>query len=89
MTTDMALGLVREMLWTGLMIGAPVIGASMVVGLIISVIQVVTQIQEMTLTFVPKLIVIFFVIVSGGGWMLGKMVTYSARLFTNIPALIH
>jgi flagellar biosynthetic protein FliQ len=89
MTPDLALQLTRDMLWTALWVGAPIIGASMVVGLVISIFQVVTQVQEMTLTFVPKLLVIFFVMLVAGSWMLATLLTYSARLITSIPNLIN
>lgn len=85
MTSELALGLAEEMLWVALLVGAPVIGAAMVVGLLVSVFQVVTQIQEMTLTFVPKLITIFFVILIAGAWMLGVLVNFGTTMFTNIP----
>ncbi|WP_029920457.1 flagellar biosynthesis protein FliQ [Nevskia soli] len=88
MTPDLALQLARDMLWTALLVGAPVIGASMLVGLLISIFQVVTQVQEMTLTFVPKLLVIFFVLLTAGSWMLSTLLSYSARLISSIPSLI-
>lgn len=88
MTSDLALALSQEMLFTGLLIGAPIIGFSMLVGLLISIFQVVTQIQEMTLTFVPKLLVIFFVLVSLGGWMLSLLLEFAIALFSNIPTYI-
>lgn len=88
MTPDFALQLGKEMLWTALTIGAPVIGASMAVGLVVSIFQVVTQIQEMTLTFVPKLIVIFFVLLAAGSWMLATLVAYATQLYSSIPTLI-
>jgi flagellar biosynthetic protein FliQ len=88
-TQDGALQLVREMLWTAMLVGAPVIGVAMLVGLVVSVLQVVTQIQEMTLTFVPKLVAIFFVLLLAGGWMLSRLVAYSAALIADIPQLIH
>jgi len=89
MTTDVAVQLMHQMLWTALWVGAPIIGVSMVVGLLVSVFQVVTQLQEMTLTFVPKLIAIFFTLLIGGAWMLEKLVNFSAKLIANIPQLIH
>jgi len=49
----------------------------------------VTQLQEMTLTFVPKLVAIFFTLLLGGGWMLSKLVAYSAKLIASIPQLVH
>ncbi len=88
MTADLALQLAKDMMWTALLVSAPVIGASMVVGVVISILQVVTQIQEMTLTFVPKLLTIFFVMMVGGGWMLSVLLTYATKLYANIPALI-
>ncbi len=89
MTTDVALQLMREMLWTALWVGAPIIAVSMLVGLLVSVFQVVTQLQEMTLTFVPKLVAIFFTLLLGGGWMLSKLVVYSSKLIASIPQLVH
>jgi flagellar biosynthetic protein FliQ len=89
MTTDVALQLMHEMLWTALWVSAPIIGVSMLVGLLVSVFQVVTQLQEMTLTFVPKLVAIFFTLLLGGGWMLSKLVVYSSKLIASIPQLIH
>lgn len=77
------------MLWTAVLVGAPVIGMAMLVGLVVSVLQVVTQIQEMTLTFVPKLVAVFLVLLVGGGWMLSRLVGYSAKLITQIPQLVH
>lgn len=88
MTTDLALGLSNEMLWTALMVGAPIIGSAMLVGLIVSIFQVVTQIQEMTLTFVPKLLVIFFVLVVFGPWMLAVLMQFATSIFQNIPSYL-
>lgn len=89
MSTDVALQLMHQMLWTALLVAAPIVGVSMLVGLLVSVFQVVTQLQEMTLTFVPKLIAIFFTLLIGGGWMLSKLVVYSSKLIASIPQLIH
>ena len=72
-----------------MLIGAPIVGASLITGLLVSVFQVITQVQEMSLTFVPKLIVIFFVFLSAGAWMLAKLLTYSAHLLESIPSLVH
>jgi flagellar biosynthetic protein FliQ len=73
------------MLWTALIVAGPIIGVTMIVGLLVSVLQVVTQIQEMTLTFIPKLIVVFAILVILGPWMLSQLVEFSATLMTNIP----
>lgn len=88
MTSDLALALSQEMLYTALLIGAPIIGFSMLVGLLVSIFQVVTQIQEMTLTFVPKLLVIFFVLVTLGSWMLSILLEFATALISNIPTYI-
>ena len=82
MTSDTALGLVEQMLWLTLIIGGPVIGASMLVGLAVSIFQVATQIQEMTLTFIPKLLVIFGILVAFGPWMLSKLMQFATSMFT-------
>ena len=89
MTTDVALQLMHQMLWTAVWVAAPIIGVSMLVGLLVSVFQVVTQLQEMTLTFVPKLVAIFLTLLVGGGWMLSRLVVYSAKLISSIPQLVH
>jgi flagellar biosynthetic protein FliQ len=86
MSSDAALRLVGELLWTALLVGAPILGVTLLVGLAVSVLQVVTQIQEMTLTFVPKIIAAVAVIVLFGPWMLRKLVLYAASLITSIPS---
>jgi flagellar biosynthetic protein FliQ len=59
-----------------------------VVGLIVSVFQAVTQIQEQTLAFIPKIVAIAAVLVIGGPWMLGQVVTYTSALYNSIPGLV-
>lgn len=88
MTSDLALGLTQQMLWTAMWVAGPVIGASMLVGLLVSIFQVVTQIQEMTLTFIPKLVAIFFVILLLGSWMLSTLVEFARSLIANIPSYL-
>jgi len=85
MTSDFALALTNEMLWTAILISAPILGLSMLVGLLISLIQVVTQIQEMSLTFVPKIFTVALALVVFGSWMLGTLVNYAKSLIENIP----
>ncbi len=79
--------MVTDMLWTGLLVCFPVLGMTMLVGLIISILQVVTQVQEMTLTFVPKLVTAAISIVVFGPWMLQKLVRFTSGLWSGIPAL--
>ena len=73
--------IVKKALITGVTVGGPILIISLVVGLIISIFQATTQIQEQTLTFVPKLIAIILVLVLGGPWMLNKLVMLTNELF--------
>ncbi|MGY1490789.1 flagellar biosynthesis protein FliQ [Methylobacillus pratensis] len=85
MTGDVALQLVSHMLWTGLMLIAPLLLIVMVVGIVVSVFQVVTQIQEMSLSFIPKIITVVLVLQIFGPWMLKLLVNYSSSVITDIP----
>ena len=67
---------------------APILLVSLAIGLGVSLLQSVTQIQEVTLTFVPKLIGVGLVVVVGGHWMLAEMVSFTERLFDMIPSLL-
>jgi flagellar biosynthetic protein FliQ len=87
MGSDLALQLMAEMLWTCVLVTAPLLGTIMLVGIIVSVFQVVTQIQEMSLAFVPKLIAAVVTLVAFGPWMLRRLSQYSTSLISNIPNL--
>ncbi len=87
MHADMALKMMSDLFWTGLLICLPVLGLTMVVGLLISVMQVITQVQEMSLTFVPKLLTAAAVLVFFGPWMLGKLSQFTTQLWTAIPGM--
>lgn len=87
MTADLALRLMADLFWTGLLVSLPVLGTTMAVGLVISVLQVVTQVQEITLTFVPKLVVAALSMIVFGPWMLRQITAFSARLWSSIPSL--
>ena len=87
MTTDLALQLFAEMLFTALLITAPILIPVMIVGLAISVLQVVTQVQEMTLTFVPKIVAVFIAIVVFGPWMLRKLLAFCAAAIVQAGSL--
>lgn len=80
--------IVKKALVTGLLIAGPILIISLVVGLIISIFQAITQIQEQTLTFVPKLIAIILVLVLGGPWMLNKLVMLTNELFQSISTIV-
>ena len=89
MNSDVALRLFGELLWTALLIGAPILGMTLLVGLAISVLQVVTQVQEMSLSFIPKIIAAVIAVVLFGPWMLQKMLNYTTALFESVPGLVH
>jgi flagellar biosynthesis protein FliQ len=69
-------------------LGAPLLVVSLAVGLAVSVVQSVTQVQEVTLTFVPKLAAVAVVLVLGGHWMLGQLVSFTHELFALLPHLL-
>lgn len=81
--------IVKKALITGVTVGGPILIISLVVGLIISIFQATTQIQEQTLTFVPKLIAIILVLVLGGPWMLNKLVMLTNELFQSISTVVN
>lgn len=75
----------REALITVLLIASPLLGLALLTGVIISIFQAVTQIQEMTLTFVPKIIVVILALVIFGPWILRIMLNFTTTLFMNLP----
>ena len=77
-----------EALYLGIKVAAPVLLVSLVVGLIISIFQTVTSIQEQTLTFVPKIIAVFFALIVLGHWMLNEMTQFMIRLWSDFPLYI-
>ncbi|MCS7220744.1 MAG: flagellar biosynthesis protein FliQ [Anaerolineae bacterium] len=87
MTETMVLELGRNALIITLMLALPLLLSSLLVGLIVSLVQAVTQIHEVTLTFVPKLLVFFLVLALLGSWMLQDLLQYTAGLFTSLPNL--
>lgn len=87
MHADLALKMMSDLFWTGLLVCVPLLGLTMLVGVLISVIQVVTQVQEMSLTFVPKLFTAAAVMIVAGPWMLRKLTQFTVQLWSGIPAL--
>ena len=83
------LALAQNALTVALMLAAPVLIVSLVVGVIISLIQAATQINETTLSFVPKLIGVCAVLLVLGSWMLQQIVTFTTNLFASLPNLVH
>lgn len=78
----------RQALELTIVISAPILLAALVTGLLVSIFQAATQINEMTLSFIPKLLVMFLVMILTGPWMLGMMVDYMRQLFSSIPGII-
>jgi len=87
LSTDRALDFLNEMLWASLIISAPLLLAMLFVGLFISIIQVTTQIQEITLSYVPKILVSALILILLGPWMMGRLTTFALGLYQNIPEL--
>lgn len=85
MRADLSLQLLSDLLWTALLISAPLLAVTLAVGLLISVMQVVTQVQEQSLTFIPKIVASVLVLVVFGPWMLKRLVGYASTLIANIP----
>jgi flagellar biosynthetic protein FliQ len=81
MNQDQLLYLLKETLLTTAMVAAPLLLAVMIVGLIVSILQVATQIQEMTLTFIPKLMVSVAVLLILGGWMINHLKSFAIEMF--------
>lgn len=86
MNEAVVLGLAKEALIVALEISAPILGASLVIGIVVSLIQAVTQVNETTLTFVPKLIGVFVAMLIFGPWMMETLLSFSAGLFANMAS---
>lgn len=88
MSVDLVMGLANEAIKVTLLISAPMLIVGLIVGLVISIFQAVTQIQEMTLTFVPKIIAVMVALLVALPWMVNLIITYTHNLFTSIPLYI-
>jgi flagellar biosynthetic protein FliQ len=84
---DEAVGLMNQLLWNTIVIAAPVLVAALAVGLVISILQVATQLQEMTLSYVPKLLVSALVLIALGPWMIGRITHFAVATIQMIPQL--
>lgn len=83
MTIDTVVDIARETLWVIVKVSAPMLGISLIVGLIISIFQTITSINEQTLTFLPKLLAIFAVLILAGSWILNSLSSFTTELFMN------
>ncbi|SHG57844.1 flagellar biosynthetic protein FliQ [Thermosyntropha lipolytica DSM 11003] len=88
MYEDVVLSLAHQAVVTVLLVSAPILGAALLTGLIISILQATTQMQEMTLVFVPKIVVVFLVTILFGPWMLNILTSFAHNLWAAIPTLI-
>ena len=88
MEHDLIVSLGQRALEMSLMLALPVLLSTFLVGLVVSILQAATQIQEMTLAYIPKVITAFIVLFLLGGWMLTKIVDFTVEIFANIPIWI-
>ncbi|HVZ81915.1 MAG TPA: flagellar biosynthesis protein FliQ [bacterium] len=88
MTVEFIADLASRALWVTLLVSAPILGLGLVVGVAVSIFQAVTQIQEMTLTFIPKIIAIFIAILVFGKWMMIVLLNFTSNLWVNLPQYV-
>jgi flagellar biosynthetic protein FliQ len=89
MTPEMVTEIGRQAIETTLLVSAPMLGLSLVVGLLVSIFQAMTQINEATLSFVPKVVAVFGALLLFLPWMMGVLITFMTQLITNIPLYAH
>jgi len=88
MTPDMVVGIAKDAIEMTLYLSLPIMGVALIVGLVVSLFQAVTQMQEITLTFVPKIVAVMFSILFLTPWLLQKMVFYAERLLVGLPGFV-
>ena len=88
MSAALAIDLIRRAIEVALLVSAPLLITALVVGIVVSLIQAVTQIQEQTLTFIPKLLLLALVFVITLPWMVGTLIDYLAGVLRSLPALV-
>ena len=88
MSPDFVIGFGRQAIELCLMMSLPMLGVGLGVGVVVSIIQAATQIQEMTLTFIPKLLAMFLTVILAGPWMLRTLTDFTIRLYSSIPQMI-
>ena len=87
-TPEFVVGFAREAMEMTLVICLPMMGVGLAVGVLISIFQAATQIQDATLSLVPKLVAMFIALILAFPWIMDKMMTYTTKLFTNLPEYI-
>lgn len=88
MTPETVTTIGQQALWVTMLIAAPLLLSALCVGLLVGMFQAATQINEMTLSFIPKLLVLVLALVTAGPWMLGVLTTFTRQLIERIPSLI-
>lgn len=88
MSVEFVADLASRALWVTLLVSGPILGLGLLVGVAVSIFQAVTQIQEMTLTFIPKIIAIFVAILVFGKWMILVLLNFTSNLWINLPNYI-
>ena len=88
MNQDTVVSLASQAMSVGLKVAGPMLLAALAIGLAVSIFQAVTQIQEQSLTLIPKIVGVAVVIVVLGPWMLGQLVSYTSALYTAIPSMV-
>ena len=88
MNQDVVVSLTMDAISVAMKVAVPMLLAGLVVGLVVSVFQAVTQIQEQTLAFIPKVVALVAIIALFGPWMLGQIETYTQALYTSIPSMV-
>ncbi|AWN16031.1 flagellar biosynthesis protein FliQ [Salinisphaera sp. LB1] len=88
MTPQTVMNLAYHGMKLTLMLAAPMLGTALLVGLLISLFQAATQINEMTLSFIPKILAVFVVVIIAGPWLIGEITDFTRHLFLNIPNLV-
>jgi flagellar biosynthesis protein FliQ len=87
MDTAMVVDLGREALWVAVIIAGPLLGIALIVGLLIGIIQAATSINEMTLSFIPKIAALVLVLIALGSWQISVIVDFTRGIFERIPTL--
>ncbi|MDR1945596.1 MAG: flagellar biosynthesis protein FliQ [Desulfovibrio sp.] len=88
MSPEFVTGFARQAIELTLMISLPLLGVGLIVGLVVSIIQAATQIQEATLSFIPKILSMFLALLVSFPWIMDKLVTYTREIFLNLPLYI-
>ena len=88
MTEDIVLSIAKDAIWTTVLLAAPLLLAALLVGLVVSIIQAITQINEATLTFIPKMLAIVVVLIVLAPWMTQMITSYTTELFTSLPTYV-